>query len=125
MNALKKILMGVAAVGLAVSSVVGEAGTAAAASNGQQIVYHYLNTPGSIPVIRSIRVSGTNQNGQHVTSRCFFTDGAEWTNLEGYWWIGSVSYTTYYNATCIGAPVNSGSIWVPKERTGDWVQITT
>ncbi|MGW1195667.1 hypothetical protein ACWD4B_07355 [Streptomyces sp. NPDC002536] len=124
MNALKKTLMGVAGAGLAVSSVVGGAGTAAAGSNGQQIVYHNINRPG-FPNPYSIRVSGTNQNGIQVTSRCFYTEGGEWTNLDGYWWVGKVSYTTYYNAKCDGASINSGSIVVPKERTGDWVAITT
>ncbi|MGR4877949.1 hypothetical protein ACIPUC_00695 [Streptomyces sp. LARHCF249] len=118
---MKKMLMGVAAAGLATASVVGTASTAAAGTNGQQIVYR--NTPGGV-LPYSIRITGTNERGQSV-SQCFYTGGNEWTNLTGYWWVGSVSYTAYYNYKCTAAAMYSGSIWVPKERTGDWVQITT
>ncbi|ATZ25273.1 hypothetical protein ACFZBM_27030 [Streptomyces lavendulae] len=121
MTSSKKFLMGLAAAGLAASSVIGGAGAAFAGSNGQQIVFHDVQAPNA-PHAYSIKITGTNQNGQPV-SRCFFTEGEEWYNVNGYWWVGQVSYQTYYNAKCTGATIVSRTAWIPKERTGDWVAI--
>ncbi|MFI0942493.1 hypothetical protein [Streptomyces sp. NPDC021020] len=72
-----------ATLGLVGAAVVSSAGTASAASNGQQILFR-----DSIANIYSIYVYGSNQNGQWV-GHCFPTPATD-NYLSGWWWKGTV-----------------------------------
>lgn len=113
-----------ATLGLAISGLLAGAGSAAAGSNGQKLLFHNWN-PSNGPAVYSVQVSGYNEQGNWV-QHCFQTNGNEWTNFDGWWWVGNISYATYYNYNCTGAMMGNYTVDVPKDqgRNGsDWVVI--
>lgn len=110
-----------ATLGLVGAAVVSSAGTAAAASNGQQIRFY-----DSAHRVYAVYIRGQNQDGITV-GHCFSTPVTD-NYLPGWWWKGQVLIYTYEspsNTSCDGVAdgLNSGS-WVPKTQSGsDWYTI--
>lgn len=100
-------------IALALASTLALLPTVAlAGTNGQQFAFIDGFASGPPPYVTTMCVTGTNQNGQHV-SHCWSTTGTV-TIGHGYWWVGAISIT-YHGGT--GAPHGSGSTSVPKNQS--------
>lgn len=118
MNIRKKIAAAAATAGLAGACLLSWTGSAAAAGNGQQLLFQDHKGKAY-----SVMVSGYDQNGDPVT-HCFQTP--QYNNyLSGWWWKGSLFYNAYVGSDCRGEQVGDG--WartVPENQPdSDWYTI--
>lgn len=122
-NIRKKIAAAAATAGLAGACLLSGTGSAAAAGNGQQLLFQ--DHQGKV---YSVLVSGQDQNGNRV-SHCFQT--SQYNNyLSGWWWKGWIYYEAYVGSHCQGDQVaasNGMLMWtvnVPENQPGsDWYVI--
>ncbi|MFD7019888.1 hypothetical protein [Streptomyces sp. NPDC059161] len=116
----KKALTAVATAGMAITCLLGGAGSAAAGTNGQKLYFHDVNPS---RVTASVLVQGYNESGRWVT-HCFNTNGDPWKALDGLWWVGQIAYADYPVVNCQGNRIYSGSAEVPvNQGSQDWTQI--
>ncbi len=85
------------------------AGTAAAASNGQQIdVYGYGQA--------SVNLCGQNQNNEYVCHK--FNTPSYYTLLSGWWWKGAVQMRDY---SAQHVQDGEGACYVPEKQKANFV----
>ncbi|MGA5069065.1 hypothetical protein ACPB9E_35740 [Streptomyces exfoliatus] len=117
-NITRRIGHAAAVSALAAAGVVGFSGSATAGTNGQQLVFH-----DGLGSVYSIKVWGSNQNGQYV-EHCFNTPATD-TYLAGWWWKGYVGLEGFSGTGCGGQQivVRPSLGPVPEQQAGDWFTI--